>query len=219
MRILITSGGTEEPIDGVRSITNFSSGTTGAALADYFSSQGDSVTLLHGKKANLPQLESINLRSFSSFKDLKEKLEVLSQQERYDAVIHAAAVSDFSIDRLEDEEGNILDGEGKISSDKGLVIKMKKNPKLLDQLQDQISHAIIVGFKLTNSPLKDPRTKAIEKILSRNCVDFLVHNDLSEIKGEKHLSQIYCGDGKMVANCDTKLQMAQALYKLLGDAK
>jgi phosphopantothenoylcysteine decarboxylase/phosphopantothenate--cysteine ligase len=47
--ILITSGGTEEPIDGVRSITNTSTGHTGAELATWFADHGANVTLLHSQ--------------------------------------------------------------------------------------------------------------------------------------------------------------------------
>jgi phosphopantothenoylcysteine decarboxylase/phosphopantothenate--cysteine ligase len=52
-KILITSGGTEEAIDRVRSLTNKSTGATGAYLADHFSQLGFDVVYLHAENAKM----------------------------------------------------------------------------------------------------------------------------------------------------------------------
>ncbi len=69
MRILITSGGTEEPIDGVRYITNFSTGRTGAVIADYLAACGVETVLVHGRHAVLPETD-MERYSFTTFTDL-----------------------------------------------------------------------------------------------------------------------------------------------------
>ena len=98
MRVLITSGGTREPIDGVRSITNFSSGTTGAALADAFADAGWDVTLLRARDARRPnRTDRITEATFATVAELDAACHDLLGAQRYDAVVHAAAVSDFVV--------------------------------------------------------------------------------------------------------------------------
>ena len=101
-RVLITAGGTTVPIDGVRSITNTSTGRTGAALAAYFASVGYDVTLLHAADAAVPDpaVESITRRSFTTFDDLAGALSDLLSEHRFHAVIHLAAVSDYDVDHV-----------------------------------------------------------------------------------------------------------------------
>jgi len=55
MQILITAGGTTENLDAVRLLTNISTGTLGAALAEAAMDQGHNVTYIHGKDAKLPR--------------------------------------------------------------------------------------------------------------------------------------------------------------------
>ncbi|MCB0393923.1 MAG: bifunctional phosphopantothenoylcysteine decarboxylase/phosphopantothenate--cysteine ligase CoaBC, partial [Bdellovibrionales bacterium] len=96
MRVLITAGGTSEPIDGVRYITNFSTGKTGASIADEFSVSQHDVVYLHARSAELPKSFNVIRKSFFTYQDLKSLLEKELKNHSYDLVIHAAAVSDYS---------------------------------------------------------------------------------------------------------------------------
>src|SRR5690242_2028312 len=98
-RILLTSGATREPIDGVRFITNFSTGQTGAELADAFQAAGYPVLLLAGEGAVAP--EKAEFRRYSSFQDLDAKLREVLGAQSFDAIIHLAAVSDYSVASVE----------------------------------------------------------------------------------------------------------------------
>ena len=64
LKVLVTSGGTKESIDGVRFISNLSSGRTGSIIADYFSRRDHNVTSLHAKDAVTPSsnCEKISLK-------------------------------------------------------------------------------------------------------------------------------------------------------------
>src|SRR3989344_7621556 len=95
MRILLTSGATREPIDSVRFISNFSTGKTGAAIASFFELNGASVSFLHGEDSFVPK-GLRDTQEFSAFEDLNERLKRRLSSSKYDAVIHAAAVSDYS---------------------------------------------------------------------------------------------------------------------------
>ena len=57
MRVLVTAGGTEEPLDGVRRLSNISTGATGLELARTFAKKGAEVVLLHAERVAVKGLE------------------------------------------------------------------------------------------------------------------------------------------------------------------
>lgn len=221
LEILITSGGTREPIDGVRSIANFSSGRTGASLADHFAWQGHSVTFLHAKDSAEPQAR-VTAKSFVTFNDLSQALKTELGHKRYDAVLHLAAVSDYAVEGIE-ANGVRLDTKatGKIDSGEDVTIKLKKNPKIVDALRSMSSNPElrVVAFKLTNTPDPDLRLEAVRKLALHAQPDWIVQNDLSEIdpSGDRHVSTIYSGQGDpaVVSHAETKFELAQKLESLL----
>ena len=100
LRVLITSGGTVEPIDDVRVLTNTSTGRTGALLAEYFSRRGHAVTLLRARSA-APLATPVRAEeTYTTFADLDAALTRRLTSEDFDVVIHAAAVSDYAVEAL-----------------------------------------------------------------------------------------------------------------------
>lgn len=219
MRILITSGGTEEPIDGVRYISNFSTGKTGAVLADRLSVLGAQITLLHGHRAVLP-LRDLPMESFRGFDDLDQKLKSQLESGKFDAVIHLAAVSDFSVEYIQRADGSRLAPEesGKISSDGDIDLHLKRNYKILDRLKEYGSSQkklIVTGFKLTDTDSLTEREDAVKKLLKSGKVDFAVHNNLREISSERHPARIYSSSGELIGQTETKKEMADILFSLI----
>lgn len=219
MNILITSGGTEEPIDGVRYISNFSTGKTGSALADRLSELGAKVTLLHGHRAVLPQRE-LPMESFIGFNDLDRKLKEQLSTGKFNAVIHLAAVSDFSLAYIQTADGKRLTpgNHGKISSSGDIDLHLKRNYKILDRLKEYASRndkLIVTGFKLTDTTSKEVIEKAVKKLISSGKVDFAVHNNLREITSLSHPARIYNTSGKVICQTETKREMADTLFRLI----
>lgn len=222
--ILITSGGTREPIDGVRSISNFSSGRTGVVVAETLAAEGHRVTLLRAKDSVRPATEGHRLttEAFETFSDLETLLKTQLQSKKFDAVIHLAAVSDFSVASLE-TDGRTLEASasGKIDSDNSLTIHLKKNPKLVDSIRSLSSNPKIkvVAFKLTNTTSEETRRDAVRKLARHAHPDWIVQNDLSEIDsgGARHLSTIFSGapEPAAVAHATTKAEMAHEIERLL----
>ncbi|HET7535081.1 MAG TPA: bifunctional phosphopantothenoylcysteine decarboxylase/phosphopantothenate--cysteine ligase CoaBC, partial [Candidatus Didemnitutus sp.] len=93
LRVLVTAGGTAEPIDGVRVLTNTSTGGTGADIATHLERRGHEVVLLRARNAARPAAPCRE-EQFESYAELDAALMHLLGTERFDAVIHAAAVSD-----------------------------------------------------------------------------------------------------------------------------
>ena len=186
--ILITAGGTREPIDSVRYIGNMSSGRTASRLADALIIAGHRVTWLGAENAITPAWPCAMSR-FVSFEDLSLQLQTLLAKSDYDAVIHAAAVSDFSVDAVLTQDGQPLDsGTGKLSSETDLMLRLKRNPKLLDRIRSWSKKpaVCVIGFKLTDTRNLQQRIAAVKKQFDDSDVDAIVHNDLTEISCDTH---------------------------------
>jgi len=215
-RILISAGGTREPIDSVRYIGNMSSGRTASALADELTVAGHRVTWLGARDAIQPTLVK-RLELYSSFSDLEMQLKVLLGSGEYDVVVHAAAVSDFSVAGVETDEGGTLSTDGgKLSSNSDLVLHLKRNPKLLDQLKDWSGNSAlqIIGFKLTDTEDIPQQLAAIRKQLDNSGVDAVVHNDLSDISETAHRFCFH-RNGQEPVTCGNSGELALTINKLL----
>ncbi len=182
VKVLVTSGGTQEPLDPVRVITNKSTGSTGASIADALTNFGFDVTYVHAENAKLPALDC-EKRAFTSFASLEKGLQDLLGTKRYQAVIHLAAVSDFS---------PVEASQQKMSSAGDLTLHFKRNPKLVDQLRAMADNPDlkVVAFKLTAGVDKDAQKKAVTKLFEHSGADLIVQNDMSEMKPE-HVFHIF----------------------------
>lgn len=191
LKVLITSGGTQEPLDDVRVLTNKSTGSTGARIADRLAEAGFDVTLLHAESAQLPQAQ-VHTKSYVTFEDLSQELQQLLKNDRFAAVIHAAAVSDFSLDRST-ETGPPA---GKISSSTDVVLKLRQNPKLVNQIKELSPQSKLFAFKMTSTPDERTKATAVEKLFQLSHADFVIHNDMSEMdwRGGRHLYH-WCSAG------------------------
>ena len=221
MKILITGGGSEEPIDNVRSVTNFSTGRTSAFIADFFAAQGHEVTEIVSERA--VKAERARLLTYKTFAQLAEVLEAECRNGSYDLIVHAAAVSDYSpyqivVDGKEFACGSV----SKVPAGAELLVRMKKNPKLVDSLKLWAGDKTCVfAFKLTSNAGPEARKLAVEKILSahqnKNLVpDFVVSNDLSEIKDDVHKFKILNRALEVVEEGDSLSGLAQAILELAG---
>jgi len=218
MKVLITAGGTSETIDGVRRITNISTGATGGAIARVFAEHGVEVVLLHAADAPLSGID-VDRETFVTFADLEEVMSRRLREDDFDAIIHLAAVSDYSVASVEiDGETGSPGLDGKIGSGHDVLIRLTPKPKLLDSLRSwSRNNAIqIVAFKLTNEPDLGERAKHIRKLLDRGTSDLAVHNDLSEITEDRHEAEIWTRRGPIV-HTSTKTELAESLLGLLEE--
>lgn len=198
-KIIITGGGTVEKIDSVRSITNTSTGATSVKMAEFFSELGFEVTLLLAKAYPYEIASTINVQRFSSFSDLNSTLKTELEKNRYDFIFHAAAVSDFSVKEIK-LQGKKIKANSKIDSNKELSLVLKPNIKIISKIkQYSVNKNIhIIGFKLTNLKSDKEKLKAVEKLFVHNNVEFVIHNDLSDLAEDKsqHRFTLYDKSGK-----------------------
>lgn len=223
--ILVTAGGTREPIDRIRSIANFSTGRTGAAIAEYFAGLGHRVTLVRATDA-VPASTNLVERTFSTFDELKSLLETELISKHYDAVVHAAAVSDFAVEQIV-SDGRAINKSStgkpaKIDSDAPTSLLLRRNPKLVDGLRALSKNPAVKIFalKLTDGADDETRNFAVKKLAERAKPDFIVHNDFANIRGNAHPATVYAvreGGGviERVASATTRLEIAKLLGTLL----
>ena len=183
MKILITSGGTREPIDGVRVIANHSTGYTGAQLADAFTHAGDTVTLLCAVGAARPLDDGIEQLTFVTVNDLDTGCAKLLAERDFDLMVHAAAVSDFVVSAV------VVNGQRypapithKLDSTQSLSVELKPGKKILSHLKSYSKNPALklVGFKLTDGANEDEMRVAVEKLLDAGA-DLVVHNDVQQM--------------------------------------
>ena len=162
--ILITAGATQEDIDPVRFITNRSTGKMGYALASEAARRGARVLLVSGPTAlpDPPGVEIWRVRSAGEMNDICQQL-----FDQVDIVIGAAAVADYR--PLDYSEQKLK------KNDDDMVIKLTRNPDILEGLGKRKQHQILVGFAAeTHDLIQNARQKMQKKNL-----DLLVANDLT----------------------------------------
>jgi phosphopantothenoylcysteine synthetase/decarboxylase len=193
MKVLITGGGTQEPIDQARVISNVSTGRTAATLADEFTKAGASVTYVHGLTAQLPQFPCEQV-PFSSHASLEKTLTQLLNEQAYTAVIHLAAVSDYTVESIQVGTQHYCSSlNGKLGSGEKAILTLIPTRKIIHNLKPQARFADfhLIGFKLTGTLCPQDRLQAIAKLTNNPDIDLIVHNDLNEITPHSHRFTIF----------------------------
>jgi phosphopantothenoylcysteine decarboxylase/phosphopantothenate--cysteine ligase len=167
INVLISAGATYEEIDPVRGITNRSSGKMGLEIAREAFIRGANVTLLVGRmEVKVPNV--FNVYKAESALEMKNALEEILPEQ--DIFISTAAVSDFSPQS----------SSSKITSDKDMVLSLKRNPKLINMVKQINPDILLVGFKAAyDLDEKELVNKARNTLLASGAA-LVVANDMAE---------------------------------------
>ena len=168
-KILITAGGTREPIDPIRFIGNRSSGRQGFALAAAAASRGAQVHLI-AANTDLPVIEGITITNVETAEQMAAVLEY--EFSECDALIMSAAVADAKVANYSDQ---------KIKKEKLDAVSLSKNPDILKSLSEKKKPGqVIVGFAAeTISGLDELQKQGKEKLLSKS-LDLIYVNNVSD---------------------------------------
>jgi len=159
--IVVTAGGTQEPIDPVRYISNRSSGKMGYALAEAARDRGAKVTLVTAP-ASLPEPVGVNVVKVSTAKEMNRAVEKATRQA--DALVMAAAVADYRPTKAAKDK--IKKGEA------GLTLKLECTPDILGSVKGNF---IKVGFAAESSNLVENAKQKLKK----KGLDVIVANDIT----------------------------------------
>jgi phosphopantothenoylcysteine decarboxylase/phosphopantothenate--cysteine ligase len=164
LRLVVTAGGTREPIDPVRFIGNRSSGKQGHAVAEEAAARGAKVTLV--TTVGLPVSVGIDVVRVDTAAEMEQA--VLSRAEEADVVVMAAAVADFRPVRV--ASSKIKKGAG------APEVVLEATTDILAELGARRRPGqVLVGFAAETDDL---RSNAAEK-LQRKGIDLIVGNDVS----------------------------------------
>ncbi|MGV3771533.1 MAG: phosphopantothenoylcysteine decarboxylase [Verrucomicrobiales bacterium] len=210
MRCLVTCGPTYEPLDQVRRLTNFSTGTLGIKLANALNAHGHEVHLLKGYYSTSTEFPgAVKVEIFTTTDDLARKMKGCSAN-GFDAVFHAAAVSDFGFGQVYTREtnGDLTPVQaGKFGTQgKPLLAHLEPTVKILPQLRGWFGDAFIAGWKYE---VDGDRTSAVAKGVAQisHC-----QSDVAVVNGPAY------GNGfEVIQKVGTKTHCAdhKALYEKL----
>ena len=160
--ILITAGGTREPIDAVRYIGNRSSGKMGHSLAEICFERGANVTLVTTSNILVPK----GIKKISVVTADEMKNEVISRLDSTDCVIMAAAVADF-------KAKNINEKKIKKENIDVMTLDLIRNDDILNLLRE--SKCIKIGFA---AETENHQKFGLDKLKNKN-LDMIIINDVS----------------------------------------
>ena len=152
MNVIITCGPSYEPIDGMRRLTNSSTGELGLMLAQAMSAAGHSVTVLRGEMTTSRHPSGdAKVVAFSTNDDLLEKLCALPA----DAIFHAAALCDFRVKEARSADGSISAAAKIPTRDGNITLTLEPTTKVLPKLRDLFPNARIFGWKFELDGTRD----------------------------------------------------------------
>jgi len=201
-KILVTAGATSEYIDPIRVITNKSSGRMGVYIAEEAFLRGAKVKLIRGENSVEPKYH---------FKDVKIKdsnslyREIKTSIEDFDVMIHAAAVSDFSINN---------GAKKKLKSYETLNLELSPTIKIFERIKKINKKIFLVGFKAEYNVSKNTLIDRAYALLKGANADLVVANDVGKkgsgfdvetnevyiINKDKKICHVKLEDKRIIAN-------------------
>ncbi len=208
-RVVVSAGGTREPIDPVRFISNYSSGKMGFAVAAAAAERGAQVVLV--TSAEHPAHLGIRQRPVETAQEMLDALR--AEQREADLLVMAAAVADFRpAEARPDKTRREATGD--------LVLRLEKVPDLLVELGREAGAERVfrVGFAAEGDDLE---RRALEKIDTKK-IDAIVANDIRRkdiaFGSEHNEGVLYFRTGERVElPRTTKREMADRILDLVRD--
>ncbi len=161
-------GGTYEPIDSVRGITNKSSGKMGLALAREAYIRGADLTLVVAN-VNVEIPSVFNVIHVETGKEMNDV--ILNLIPSFDIFISAAAVSDFEFSEKYDK---------KIDSSSSLFLNLRPTSKIIREIKKINPDIFLVGFKAEFNISTDDIIKCAKKQILDAGTDLVIANDISK---------------------------------------
>ncbi|USH00908.1 bifunctional phosphopantothenoylcysteine decarboxylase/phosphopantothenate--cysteine ligase CoaBC [Thermococcus argininiproducens] len=202
-RVLVTAGATREYIDPIRFITNKSSGKMGVAIAEEAELRGAEVTLIKTKGSIQSFVE--NQIEVKTVGEMLEAIENELISKKYDVVVLAAAVSDFTPKER---------AEKKIKSGQSMILELLPTPKIIQRIKEIQPNVFLVGFKaeygVSEEELIIRARKQIEKAKSN-----VVIANKGEIAFESETNEVYwvTSEGHEKLPLMSKRELAERIWE------
>jgi phosphopantothenoylcysteine decarboxylase/phosphopantothenate--cysteine ligase len=180
MRCIVTAGPTYEPLDQVRRLTNHSTGRLGSELTNHLAASGHEVTLLIGQQATWRgERDAARVETFTTTDNLRLRLRALAD-EGWDAVFHAAAVSDFTFGKAfsRDAKGALHEVQSGKFSTRGepILVELLPTSKIIAELRGWFPRATIIGWKYEVDGTREETIEKASRQIFENQTDACVAN-------------------------------------------
>jgi len=203
--ITITAGGTQEPIDPVRYISNRSSGKQGYALAQAAIDAGAEVTLITSPTGLTPPI-GVTLVQAGTAQEMLQA--VLTAYQHTDALLMAAAVADFQVKKFSKDKIKKRDGIPQV--------QFESTPDILGILaSENFTHSrpkVIIGFAAES---RDLLGNAAEKLKTKK-LDMIAANDISATDAgfsvdTNRVTLLYADGKSEVLPLQSKVEVSEAI--------
>ena len=206
-KILISLGGTYEPIDSVRGITNKSSGKMGLALAKEAYIRGADLTLVVANvSVEIPSVFNvIHVETGSEMNDV-----ILDLISDFDIFISTAAVSDFKFKQI--------DGK-KIDSSSSLFLNLKPTTKIIREVKKINPDIFLVGFKAEFNISKEEIIDCARKQIEAAGTDIVIANDISNEDchfGSDKNEVLIVDDEVLAVPLSSKREIAKTIFDVIS---
>jgi phosphopantothenoylcysteine decarboxylase/phosphopantothenate--cysteine ligase len=200
-KILIIGGGTAEPIDDIRVITNRSSGKTAIALVMNAFERGADVELWYGHGTE-PVPSYIPYKNFETVADLF-RLTKRIRSDQFEIIIVCAAIANYTPKK---QKGKIPSGQDK------LIVELNQAPVLLESLRSSLPHAKLIAFKTEEK--KGNVKRKTQQLLKKYHLDAAVGNTLAGFGAEQNELLLLTKKGKSTWKKGKKEELASAILDL-----
>jgi phosphopantothenoylcysteine decarboxylase/phosphopantothenate--cysteine ligase len=211
LRVLVTAGGTREPIDSVRYVGNRSSGRMGFALAEEAAALGAVVTVI-AANVGLPRSPRIDYVEVGTAAELKAACE--AELPNADVLLMAAAVADY-------RPPSPADTKLKKDEREELVIELERTPDILTGLAaTRRPDQVLIGFAAEHG---DQALEYGRDKLARKGLDAVVVNDIARadigFEGPDNEVTIVTARGERHVARASKAEVARAILDVVGELR
>ena len=175
----------------------------GVYIAEEAAKMGASVTLIRGNTSVEPigRMKDVKVESVSEMFDAIKK-----NIKSGDVMIHAAAVSDFTVDKKTNKNK-------KIKSNKKIILKLKPTKKIINNIKKLNKKIKLIGFKAESGVSREELVKSAKSLLKKAKADFVVANDVGKVGFGGEGSEVIVVGKKLVSVKGSKREIANNILK------
>lgn len=209
VKVLVTAGGTREPIDSVRFIANRSTGKMGFAVAEAAKSRGAEVTVI-AANCHLARIPGIRYVDVTTAEELYEALQ--KELDACDVLVMAAAVSDYKLSDIQTM--------GKIERKHKIDLQLVPTSDILSNLGRNNTIGLKIGFAAEYG--KEGLERARQKMKQKN-LDMIVFNDISRSdigfeSDDNEITILTKSGGDVFVSKTSKLKCAHRILDQVAEA-
>ena len=182
LRLLLTGGCPAETLGGLRLLADTDAGALGTELADALARAGHDVLLLCTREF-APATPGGEHHCYATLEQLDELLGAVLDAQDFDAVLHAAAISDFSLEPPRDESSRVADFPGCHRIDCATV-QLRRHTREVERLRTWSHHPLmrVIAFNLLHDTSEAAALKSVDRLFEHAAVDGVVHRDSGKMR-------------------------------------